>query len=94
MAVPGLSEGDWASSQSRCECCGGRLRDLRRVTCVVVPASCVLGLGMSRVQYEASLLYQNGGSRYEGQRTIAVGGYNIELLSARIHSAGLRIVRP
>ena len=59
-----------------------------------VLASGVLGLGASRAQNEASLQYQSRGNRYEGLRTIPVGGYDIELLSARIDSAALRKTRP
>lgn len=42
----------------------------------------------ARAQAAAGLQYQARGDRTEGLRTIAVGGYDVELLSARVQPAG------
>ena len=60
-----------------------------RVAFASVLTSC-LALGTSSAQYEPSLQYQSRGDRHEGLRMIAVGGYDIELLSARVDSPGPR----
>src|SRR5207302_738966 len=38
-------------------------------------------------QYRQALLFQDRGDRYEGLRTLAVGGFDVELLSARVDGA-------
>ena len=44
----------------------------------------MFAIGNLLAQYQQALLFQNRGDRYEGLRTLAVGGFDIELLSARV----------
>lgn len=53
-------------------------------------AACLVPAESARAQGAASLQYQARGDRTEGLRTVAVGGYDIELLSARVQPAAAR----
>ena len=44
----------------------------------------VLATGWATAQYDPRLQYQRRGHRDEGLRTVAVGGFDVELMSARI----------
>lgn len=59
-----------------------------RVARVAVLATSVLAAASTARSQDASLQYQPRGNRTEGLRTIAVGGFDLELLSARIEPAG------
>jgi hypothetical protein len=52
--------------------------------CVCLIAAYLLGCEAAIAQYAAALTYQNRGNRYEGLRTIAAGGHDIELLAAHL----------
>jgi hypothetical protein len=54
----------------------------------------VLALAHASAQSEAALQYQSRGDRFEGLRTIFVGGYDVELLSARVEPSGAFDTRP
>ena len=55
---------------------------LAGVACVIIPA--LLAAADSLVQYDPTLQFQNRGDRYEGIRSVPVGGLDVELLSARV----------
>ncbi|MGH9218465.1 MAG: hypothetical protein ACRD1W_04150 [Vicinamibacterales bacterium] len=50
-------------------------------------AAIFLTLASAFAQYDPAIQFQNRGDRYEGIRTIPVGGFDLELLSARIDQA-------
>ena len=58
-----------------------------RARTALVPAAIVVALAGPFAQYDPALQFQNRGDRYEGIRTIPVGGFDVELLSARIDQA-------
>ena len=59
-----------------------------RIARITVLAASVLATAAVVLAQDASLQYQPRGNRTEGLRTIAVGGFDLELLSARVEPAG------
>jgi hypothetical protein len=55
---------------------------------VALACLCALAAPVGTFAQDATLQYQPRGNRTEGLRTIAVGGFDIELLSARIEPTG------
>jgi hypothetical protein len=63
----------------------GKAAQLRSLACgALASVSIVLGLASPRAQYDPALQFQNRGDRFEGVRTIPVGGSDVELLSALV----------
>jgi hypothetical protein len=57
------------------------------IACACVSLVCALMCVDARAQGDAALQYQSRGDRSEGLRTIPVGGYDVELLSAAVEPA-------
>lgn len=70
------------------------LSRFRLATAALACGGCILALAHASAQSDAALQYQARGDRSEGLRTIAVGGYDVELLSARVEPSGALDTRP
>jgi hypothetical protein len=63
------------------------LSSFRRTSLALACAVSILAAARGSAQSDAALQYQARGDRSEGLRTIAVGGYDVELISARAEPA-------